>query len=104
MSYFLVLNFDIEDAVRFKQYQERTRAMASRPLGESGLPPMKVVAFDTQPKDLEGHSRERLVILEFESEDAAMRWYNSPEYAAAKPFRQESTIGWVRGVPGPQGD
>ena len=40
-------------------------------------------------KTLEGDwSPKRFVILEFPTLDAAERWWNSPEYAAAKALRQ----------------
>ena len=33
---------------------------------------------------------QRLVLLEFEDEGAARRWYDSPEYAEARAIRQEA--------------
>ena len=40
---------------------------------------------------LEGEREpQRLVLLEFEDEDAARRWYDSPEYAAARSVRQRA--------------
>jgi uncharacterized protein (DUF1330 family) len=44
---------------------------------------------------------QRLVLLEFEDEDAARRWYNSPEYTAARSVRQraaDSSLVLVSGV------
>jgi len=44
---------------------------------------------------------QRLVLLEFEDEDAARRWYDSPEYAAARSVRQraaDSSLVLVSGV------
>jgi uncharacterized protein (DUF1330 family) len=32
----------------------------------------------------------RLVVLEFDDEDSARRWYDSPEYAEAKAVRARS--------------
>jgi len=43
----------------------------------------------------------RLVLLEFEDEGAARRWYDSPEYAEARAVRQraaESSLVLVSGV------
>jgi uncharacterized protein (DUF1330 family) len=40
---------------------------------------------------LEGEwSPDRLVVLEFEDAAAAQRWYDSPEYTAAREIRQRS--------------
>ena len=51
---------------------------------------------------LEGEREpQRLVLLEFEDEDAARRWYDSPEYAAARSVRQRaanSSLVLVSGV------
>ena len=44
---------------------------------------------------------QRLVLLEFEDEGAARRWYDSPEYAAARSVRQraaDSSLVLVSGV------
>ena len=41
---------------------------------------------------LEGEWRPELVaVVEFPSLDAARAWYSSPEYEAAKPFRQRAS-------------
>jgi uncharacterized protein (DUF1330 family) len=44
---------------------------------------------------------QRLVLLEFDDEGAARRWYDSPEYAEARAVRQraaESSLVLVSGV------
>ena len=44
---------------------------------------------------------QRLVLLEFEDEDAARRWYDSPEYTEARSVRQRaahSSLVLVSGV------
>src|SRR5690606_6941121 len=92
MSYYLVLNFDVHDPAEFAEYGRR--AAATLPASA------KVLVFDSEPRDLEGRSRERLVILEFESEAAALGWYHSSEYQAASERRRAATDGWVRAAPG----
>jgi uncharacterized protein (DUF1330 family) len=51
---------------------------------------------------LEGDWRpNRLVVIEFDDEDAARRWYDSPEYTEARGVRQrcaESSLMLVQGV------
>jgi uncharacterized protein (DUF1330 family) len=37
---------------------------------------------------LEGGPTHNMLIIEFETADAARRWYASPEYQAAKPVRE----------------
>lgn len=90
MAYYVVLNFDIEDASTFRSYEQ---------LARTTLPSAaKVLLFDDERNDLEGQSRKRLVVLEFESQTAALEWYHSAPYQHALQYRQASTAGWVRGV------
>lgn len=92
MAYFVILNFDIEDAGTFRTYEQLARPT---------LPATaKVLIFDDDPEQLEGHSHRRLVVLEFESRAAALAWYQSEPYQNAAKHRRAATTGWVRGVPG----
>jgi uncharacterized protein (DUF1330 family) len=57
----------------------------------------KIVAIKDDPDVLEGAWRgTRLVIIEFESVDAAVAWYQSPEYqemiALRAPFADVSVV------------
>ncbi len=50
---------------------------------------------------LEGDwSPKRFVMLEFDSVDQAKKWWNSPEYTAAKKLRQQCTTTQMIVVPG----
>ena len=42
---------------------------------------------------LEGEARPRNVVIEFDSVEQARRYYNSPEYPAAKASREGACIG-----------
>ncbi len=59
----------------------------------------KLLVADHEPNDIESKSGHTLVILEFESEEAAMQWYNSPEYQAIVNLRIDASEGWFRGAP-----
>lgn len=92
MAYFVILNFDIEDAGTFRTYEQ---------LARHTLPvTAKVLVFDDEPEHLEGRSHRRLVVLEFASRAAALAWYQSEVYQEAAKHRRAATTGWVRGVPG----
>jgi len=63
---------------------------------------VKLLAVDEVPVEIEGAmDYPRTVILEFESEDHFYRWYDSPEYTAARKFREGASVGrfiLVRGL------
>lgn len=93
MPYYLVFNYDITDPEMFDKYQQATGKANPADFG------IKPLVIDHEPNDIEGQSGQRLNILEFESEQAAMAFYNSPEYQAVVDFRKNATKGWVRGTP-----
>jgi uncharacterized protein (DUF1330 family) len=43
----------------------------------------------------------RMVVLEFDSQEKALAWYNSPEYQAILPHRLRNTTGRLVCVEGP---
>src|SRR5215469_12703020 len=51
----------------------------------------RYLARGVKPEVLEGGPAHKVLIVEFESVDAARRWYNSPEYAAAHEVRRGSS-------------
>lgn len=48
----------------------------------------RYLARGARPEVLEGGPAHNILIIEFDSADAARRWYASPEYQAAKAVRQ----------------
>jgi uncharacterized protein (DUF1330 family) len=48
----------------------------------------KYLARGARPQVLEGGPAHNILIIEFETADAARAWYASPEYQAAKAVRQ----------------
>ena len=78
---YIIARVDIKDADAYKKYAEAaSKAMATyggKPLARGG-----------RFEELEGRARARNVVLEFESFDAAHRYYHSSEYQAAKAFRE----------------
>jgi len=92
VAYYIVANIDINDQEMYEKYGQGVRPTLTQF-------DAKILAVDREPNDIEGKSRHTLVIIEFESEEAAMRWYNSPEYQAVVKMRTDATEGWLRGVP-----
>ncbi len=48
------------------------------------------LVFGGKTQSLEGEPPKRIVIVTFDSAEAAREWYDSPEYSAIKPIRQRS--------------
>lgn len=82
MPAYVVVNVDVKDPVRYKDYI----AMAPPSIAQYGGRyiarggPVDVMEGDWTPK--------RFVILEFPSAARAREWWSSPEYAEAKALRQ----------------
>lgn len=93
-----IANVEVRDADGYKQYvgmlPDVFRKYGGRYATRGGK--MEVV---------EGKSRSRIVIIEFDSFDAAMTCYRSPEYAKAIAQRQASAdadLVVIEGYDGPQ--
>ena len=51
----------------------------------------EILVADYEAKALEGEARGVNVVLRFESEKAALAWYNDPDYGPVKKIRLDST-------------
>jgi uncharacterized protein (DUF1330 family) len=78
---YVISRVDIKEPVAYARYAEAAseaiRLHGGKPLARGG-----------RSEALEGPARKRNVILEFESFDAARRYYDSAEYQAAKAHRE----------------
>ena len=84
MPAYFIADVDVLDPQVFERY--RTAAAAS--VAQYGG---KYVVRGGAPEVIEGDWRPHgLIALEFESADAIKRWYESPEYRAAKQLRERS--------------
>lgn len=81
---YVIFTSEIRDRGRYDRYVERAVPTILR---YGGMP---LVAYDG-PEIVEGRwYGSRVVVLEFDSVDAARRWYNSPEYQAIVGERHAS--------------
>ena len=91
---YIVSRVDNKDPLAYAKYAEAgTKAI----LLHGG----KALARGGRHEALEGDARQRNVVLEFESYEAARAYYNSAEYQAAKAHREgaaEMEIVLVEGV------
>ncbi len=78
---YVISRVDIKEPTAYARYaegaSEAIRLHGGKPLARGG-----------RSEALEGHARKRNVILEFESYEAAKRYYDSAEYQAAKAHRE----------------
>lgn len=85
MSAYVVVEVDITDPERFKDYQ----AMVPATIAAFGG---KYLVRGGEVETLEGSwNPSRVVVLEFESVEQAKRWWDSDEYREARDLRQATS-------------
>lgn len=84
MSVYWVAMYDIVDQAGYEEYL----GGALPNLQKHGV---EVLVADPEAKCMEGSPRQMAVVLRFESEEAAMTWYNDPEYAPWLKMRLAAT-------------
>jgi uncharacterized protein (DUF1330 family) len=82
MPAYVIVETDIHDPEQYEQYKAASPAAVASGGGRFVVRggELAVLEGDWQPT--------RLVVLEFEDLDAVTRWYDSPEYQAAKQLRE----------------
>jgi uncharacterized protein (DUF1330 family) len=87
MFVYVIAQGKIENRGMLDQYAEKVMSTIEFHQG-------RVVAFDEEPKVVEGTiEHPRTVILEFPSMAAFRAWYDSPEYQEILPLRLKSVRG-----------
>jgi uncharacterized protein (DUF1330 family) len=93
-----VANVDISNLDQYKKYVA-ANAVAVHKYGG------RFLTRGGKSEIVEGKLRSRIVLIEFPSFDAALACYHSPEYAAAKEFRESASVADIvvlEGYDGPQ--
>ncbi len=88
MKGYLTANYTIHDPEAYQKYVQAVMPAISQYGG-------RLIIGDPSSKVLEGQPNQMIVVVEFESVDAAERFYNSPEYTEAKRLRISAAKGWV---------
>jgi len=87
MPAFVLAEITIRDPEVYKQYASKTPETLQKHGGE-------FVIRGQEVKVLEGKWEEdRLVLLKFESAEAAQKWYDSEDYQAVKGLRTKASNG-----------
>ncbi len=85
MSSYIILNYDVDDAKLFTQYQAKAKAQVL-----SGL--LEFLVYEPKTEVLEGEKvGHQTVIFRFTSPEKAREFYRSKQYQAVLPDRLKST-------------
>ena len=88
MPGYVIVNYNINDLEAYQKYPPAVGPTIAQYGG-------KVLVADREVKAVEGSPKQVIVVIEFESEEAAQRWYDSPENTAIKELRTSVTEGWL---------
>ncbi len=84
MSVYVIASYDIEDPEVYEGYVPGVRPLLQKHSAE-------ILVADYEAQTIEGQGRGVNVVLKFESEAAAMNWYDDPDYGPVKQIRLDST-------------
>ena len=84
---YVIADIDVTDPEAFARYRELSTAAAAAHGG-------RFIVRGGHAEALEGDRQpKRVVVLEFDSVDAARAWYDSPEYWEARAARADAATG-----------
>ncbi len=86
MAAYIIVSYDIVDPDGYQAYVPGVVALLQKHGAE-----VLVAEYDAKP--LEGQKRGVYVVLRFQSEEAALAWYNDPAYEPVRKLRLDSTSG-----------
>ena len=84
---YMIGSYDIKDQAVFQQYLDAAGPILSQYGG-------RVIVYNPNATAVEGSPNSVIAIAEFPSLAEAQRYYNSPEYTAARQLFTSSTEGW----------
>ena len=88
MPGYVIANYTINDPETFEKYPSAVGPTLAQHGG-------RLLVADRRVKAVEGGPQSVIVVIEFESVEAAQRWYDSPENTAVRGLRISSTSGWL---------
>jgi len=87
MTAYVVATVKVADPETYKKYADRTPAIVEKHGG-------KFLARGGEAQAIEGEAfSDRMVIIEFPSQQAVQDWYNDPDYQEAMVFRHAASEG-----------
>ena len=88
MPVYMIFAYNITDSEQYTEY----RSQVGDTLMAHGA---RILTTGADAKPLEGSTPQVMVVIEFETPEAAEGWYNSPEYQAIAGLRKASSDGFV---------
>jgi len=88
MPGYVIANYTINDSEAFAKYPPAVGPTIAQYGG-------RLLVADRDVRAVEGSAQPVIVVIEFESVEAAQRWYDSPENTAVKGLRTSTTDGWL---------
>ncbi len=85
MAVYFIVSYDIDDPEGYKAYVPGVVPLLQKHKAE-------ILVADYEAKTVEGQGRGVNVVIRFESEEAAMNWYNDPDYEPVKQIRLDTTV------------
>jgi uncharacterized protein (DUF1330 family) len=86
VSAYVIVEIEVQDADAYEEYRPLAAASVARHGG-------RYVVRGGTTETLEGEWAGRIVVLEFDSLDAARAWYHSDDYQACLPIRLRTSRG-----------
>jgi uncharacterized protein (DUF1330 family) len=83
MAAYIIVSYDIDDAEGYAGYVPSVVPLLAKHGAE-------ILVADYEARALEGDKHDVYAVLRFDSEAAALSWYNDPDYAAVKKIRLDS--------------
>ncbi len=84
MSAYIIVSYDVADQAAYEAYVPGVIPILAKHGAE-------VLVADSDAQSLEGQASQINVVIRFDSEEAAMAWYNDPEYAPVRQIRLDAT-------------
>jgi uncharacterized protein (DUF1330 family) len=82
MSVYMLIDSKVKDRERYQQYIDQVFPIVTKYGGRYHVRGENIRAFGAWKP-------ERIIVIEFPSEDHVRRWLTSPEYEAIVPLREE---------------
>ena len=84
MSVYIIASYDITNPAGYEPYVPGVIPLLQKHNAQ-------ILVADYAPQTLEGEARGVNIVLRFESEAAALAWYNDPDYDSVKKVRLDSS-------------